>query len=128
MDAATLTGAISIALGDQYTGLFCNRAVQRRQVTDIWPVSADKSANLVGGATIIGSLNHCGRVKCDPFWHMPSLYSKQLKEGCATADIANITSGSYARLAGSGSASAFLQVCFDKFTRCPQRCEEFGFR
>ncbi|KAM7533473.1 hypothetical protein Aperf_G00000122990 [Anoplocephala perfoliata] len=113
MDAATLTGAISIALGDQYTGIFCNRAVQRCLVTDIWPVlvSADKPATNppVTPATIIGSLNYCGRVKCDPFWHMPSLYSKQLKECSATADLANIVSGPYARLAGSGSASAFLQ-------------------
>ncbi|VDO12071.1 unnamed protein product [Rodentolepis nana] len=117
MDAATLTGAISIALGDAYTGIFCNRSVQRRQVLDIWPLSeaekGDAGSSTVqggrGGATIIGALNHCGRIKCDPFWHMPNLYARHLIDGCATADIANITSGAYAKLAGSGSASAFLQ-------------------
>ncbi|KAM3185039.1 hypothetical protein ACTXT7_007197 [Hymenolepis weldensis] len=117
MDAATLTGAISISLGDAYTGIFCNRSVQRRQVLDIWPLSETEKADAGSiaaegghsGATIIGALNHCGRIKYDPFWHMPNLYAKHLKDGCATADIANITSGAYAKLAGSGSASAFLQ-------------------
>nr|CDS33685.1 leucyl aminopeptidase [Hymenolepis microstoma] len=117
MDAATLTGAISISLGDAYTGIFCNRSVQRRQVLDIWPLSEAEKADAGrsaaqgsrGGATIIGALNHCGRTKCDPFWHMPNLYARHLIDGCATADIANITSGAYAKLAGSGSASAFLQ-------------------
>uniref|UniRef100_A0A5K3FR29 Cytosol aminopeptidase n=1 Tax=Mesocestoides corti TaxID=53468 RepID=A0A5K3FR29_MESCO len=113
IDAATLTGAISVSLGDHYTGLFCNQAVQRRRVTDVWPKEGDRDPQQHQQhplpPTIIGSLNYCGRQKCDPFWHMPTLYSKHLQEGCHLADISNITTGSFARLGGSGSASAFLQ-------------------
>ncbi|KAL5962195.1 Cytosol aminopeptidase [Taenia solium] len=115
LDAATLTGAISISLGDQYTGLFCNRAVQQRHISDIWPptdkssVAPDATTPTVNTPTIIGLLNHSGRVKNDAFWHMPTLYFKQLKESSSSADISNITGGAFARLGGSGSASAFLQ-------------------
>uniref|UniRef100_A0A5K3FX18 Cytosol aminopeptidase n=1 Tax=Mesocestoides corti TaxID=53468 RepID=A0A5K3FX18_MESCO len=116
IDAATLTGAISVSLGDHYTGLFCNQAVQRRRVTDVWPKEGDRDPQQHQQhplpPTIIGSLNYCGRQKCDPFWHMPTLYSKHLQEGCHLADISNITTGSFARLGGSGSASAFLQAEF----------------
>lgn len=126
LDAATLTGAVSVALGDKYTGLFCNFTVQRRRVSDIWPgvASTSPAEGTTNGSsdglpqkttsegnipTIIGSFNHCGRVKGDPFWHLPSLYARQLKEDHG-ADIANILRGPYARLGGSGSAAAFLQV------------------
>nr|ANK58179.1 leucine aminopeptidase [Echinococcus granulosus] len=122
LDAATLTGAISVSLGDQYTGLFCNRIVQQRNISNIWPpgvVGVSDETSVASGTatetsavkipTIIGSLNHCGLVKNDPFWHMPSLYFKQLKESSIDADIANITGGAFSRLGGSGAASAFLQ-------------------
>ncbi|KAL5103068.1 Cytosol aminopeptidase [Taenia crassiceps] len=115
LDAATLTGAISISLGEQYTGLFCNRAVQQHHISHIWPpiekssVAFDTTASAVNTPTIIGFLNRCGRVKNDAFWHMPTLYFRQLKDSSSSADIANITSGAFARLGGSGSASAFLQ-------------------
>ncbi|VDM31165.1 unnamed protein product [Hydatigera taeniaeformis] len=120
LDAATLTGAISISLGDRYTGLFCNRGAQRRPVSDIWPPAAEMSnkssasstthTSTVNTPTILGALSCSGRVKNDPFWHMPTLYHKQLKESASCADIANVTSGAFARLGGSGSASAFLQA------------------
>lgn len=111
LDCATLTGAILTSLGDVYTGLFCNSIVQYRRTAHIWPTSAQENERAVAASpSIIGSLNFCGRTKNDPFWHMPSLYGKNLSDGCQLADLSNITTGGYAKLGGSGSAASFLQA------------------
>ncbi|VDM01535.1 unnamed protein product [Schistocephalus solidus] len=116
IDIATLTGAISVALGDQYTGLFCNTAVMRRSLSDVWPPSQQQQqqsstdgSNFSLPRSLIGCLNQCGRAHSDPFWHLPSLYFRQLQESCHLADLSNITTGVHAKLGGSGSAASFLQ-------------------
>lgn len=168
MDAATLTGAISIALGDQYTGLFCNNAVLHTRINEIWPprkwlpeeLAGEEDEEEEGGKeldldelevepsvveekilpvqpihnsthkayapSVINCLNYCGRIKGDQFWHMPSLYSKQLQDSCHLADLSNITTGAHARLGGSGSAASFLQVSFG-YSNLPRLndCKEY---
>lgn len=77
IDLATLTGAIIVALGHEYTGVFSNN---------------DKLA---------GNLVKAGKTTGDKAWHMPmhQSFNKALKS--AVADVANIT-----RSGGGGSISA----------------------
>jgi leucyl aminopeptidase len=82
IDYATLTGAILIALGDQYTGLFANTTAYTRQL--------EEASKLTG----------------ELFWHMPLAheYNDQLKS--LVADIKNIgEKGS----AGASTAALFLE-------------------
>ena len=81
VDAATLTGAIVIALGNVTTGIFAND---------------DKLA-----AELVGA----GKVANDAAWHMPMgpEYDEQLKSNFA--DIPNISGG---RAGGSITAACFL--------------------
>nr|VZI20840.1 unnamed protein product [Spirometra erinaceieuropaei] len=113
IDVATLTGAISVALGDQYTGLFCNTPVMRKNLSEVWPPSQQQSQSSTDylnlPRSLIGCLNQCGRLHSDPFWHLPSLYFRQLQDNCHLADLSNITTGAHAKLGGSGSAASFLQ-------------------
>ncbi|KXS13856.1 hypothetical protein M427DRAFT_100050 [Gonapodya prolifera JEL478] len=81
IDFATLTGAMMIALGDVYTGVFSTS-------DDLW-----------------ARLNKAGKMSGDPLWRMPfdGEYKKQMKS--ATADIKNVGG----RPGGACTAAIFLR-------------------
>ena len=87
VDLATLTGAILVALGEEYAGVFSNDEKLVRQL--------EKASKATG----------------EKIWHMPldEVYDKQI-EGDA-ADIRNIGTG---RWAGSITAAQFLQRFVNK--------------
>ena len=80
IDMATLTGAIVVALGVHYTGVFSNTDALARELVD------------------------CGQAADDRAWHMPvgEEYADQLKSNFA--DMANVAG----RDGGSCTAAAFL--------------------
>lgn len=86
-DAATLTGAILIALGNTHTGVF----------------TRDKK--------LMGKIQSSSDVTGELVWHMPitDFHSEDIKG--THADLCNITGG---RLAGSSTAAAFLEEFVDK--------------
>lgn len=81
VDAATLTGAIGVALGAHYTGAFSNNDSFRERVLN------------------------AAKAEHEPMWHMPSgeEYREQLKS--AYADIANIGG----RPGGACTGATFIQ-------------------
>ncbi|MFN7905700.1 MAG: leucyl aminopeptidase [Pseudobdellovibrionaceae bacterium] len=82
VDAATLTGAMVIALGNIYTGYFTRNKDMKLKIEG----AADESGELV--------------------WHMP-LHDEHVKDMKGTfADLSNISSG---KGAGSSTAAAFLE-------------------
>lgn len=85
VDLATLTGAIGIALGNHYTGLFANDAKLFRIVHAAAEASGDRC------------------------WHMPlgDAYTREVKSDIA--DLQNI--GKAGRLGGPSSAAALLEAC-----------------
>jgi leucyl aminopeptidase len=87
VDLATLTGAIGIALGNHYTGLFANDATLFRLVQAAAEASGDRC------------------------WHMPlgDAYSREVKSDIA--DLQNI--GKARRLGGASSAAALLEACVE---------------
>jgi len=78
---ATLTGAVGVALGDVYSGVYTN------------------------DSTLWKSLKHAGKKANDPFWRMPlsEEYHKLIKSN--VADVVN----SGGRLGGSCSAALFVK-------------------
>jgi leucyl aminopeptidase len=87
IDAATLTGAMSVALGNLHTGFF----------------TRDEDLN----ATIQAAAEHTGEL----VWRMP-MVADHLKDMKGTyADLSNISSG---KGAGSATAAAFLSEFVDK--------------
>ncbi|KAI9311235.1 cytosol aminopeptidase family, catalytic domain-containing protein [Dichotomocladium elegans] len=82
VDVATLTGAMDVALGKTFAGVFTNS-------DDLW-----------------ARLNAAGEVTADPFWRMPlhGDYLKTMKESIV-ADLVN----SAGRSGGSCTAAAFLK-------------------
>ncbi|KAI9476353.1 MAG: cytosol aminopeptidase family, catalytic domain-containing protein [Benjaminiella poitrasii] len=90
IDLATLTGAMDVALGQVYTGVFTNS-------DKLWK-----------------QLRKAGENVSDPFWRMPihDDYTDGLKQSLV-ADLSNISSG---RSAGSCVAAGFLQEFVDKNT------------
>jgi aminopeptidase len=87
LDLATLTGAIDVALGSCYTGVFTR------------------------DDTLWKTLEEAGKWRSDPFWRMPlhDHYKEALKS--LVADIAN--SSSAARSGGACCAARFLQEFVD---------------
>jgi leucyl aminopeptidase len=87
IDLATLTGAISVALGSVYAGCFSN--------------NDDLALKLINSGTKVN----------ERLWRMPlgKEYHEMIKSDCA--DIANISSGGGA---GSSTAAAFLEKFIDK--------------
>lgn len=85
IDIATLTGAISVALGNRYAGIFSNNDNLARRLQD------------------------AGEDVGEPLWRMPTdpAYHKQLKS--EVADLSNIGG----RTAGSCTAAAFLEEFVD---------------
>lgn len=87
IDLATLTGAITVALGYEYAGLFSNN---------------DKLSDM---------LIHAGEVVGEPLWRLPmgKVYDKDINS--EIADVKNIGSG---RGAGSITAAQFLERFVNK--------------
>ncbi|KAI8967529.1 cytosol aminopeptidase family, catalytic domain-containing protein [Mycotypha africana] len=87
IDLATLTGAMDVALGEVYAGVFSNS-------DDLW-----------------AKLQNAGEAVADPFWRMPlhEDYIKEMKNSLV-ADLGNIGT----RSGGSCSAAGFLQEFVDK--------------
>lgn len=87
VDAATLTGAMSVSLGDVYSGLFTRNPEMEKQI---------KKASVCSGEKI---------------WSLPlnDFHVKDIKS--IVADVANISSTG---LAGSSTAAAFLEHFVDK--------------
>ena len=87
VDAATLTGAMSVSLGDVYSGLFTRNQQMEKQI---------KEASIASGEKI---------------WSLPlnDFHVEDIKS--AVADVANISSTG---LAGSSTAAAFLEHFVDK--------------
>jgi len=85
VDLATLTGAIGIALGPHYSGLFANDAKLFRAVHDAAEASGDRC------------------------WHMPlgDAYTREVKSDIA--DLQNL--GKLGRLGGPSTAAAFIEAC-----------------
>lgn len=83
IDLATLTGAMDVALGDVYAGVFTNS-------DEMWQ-----------------RLEAAGRATHDPFWRMPldDGYLKEMQESLV-ADLNNLGKG---RSGGACSAAAFLR-------------------
>lgn len=81
IDIATLTGAIVMALGDQYAGVFGN------------------------DDALIGKLTEAGRKSGDRAWHMPIDSALEKHVDSAVADVSNLGSGG----PGSASAARFLE-------------------
>ncbi|NWI20767.1 AMPL aminopeptidase, partial [Crypturellus soui] len=90
VNAATLTGAMDVALGSAATGVFTNSA---------WLWTHLYEASILTG---------------DRVWRMPLFehYTKQVTD-CALADLSNI--GKYSRAGGACTAAAFLK----EFVRAP---------
>jgi leucyl aminopeptidase len=87
IDAATLTGAMVIALGNLHTGVFS----RDEEFIDKIKTSAQKSGELV--------------------WHMPLVDAHGEDMAGTYADLSNISSS---RGAGSSTAAAFLENFVDK--------------
>jgi len=87
VDLATLTGAIIVALGDEYAGLFSNNDKVSKQLTD------------------------AGEIEGEKLWRLPlnDKYDKMLNS--PIADMQNITNG---RGPGSITAAQFLQRFVNK--------------
>ena len=87
IDIATLTGAMIVALGAEYTGVFGS------------------------DVALINDLINAGKSSGDLGWHMPicEAYHKQLKSD--VADFSNLGD----RSAGSGTAAAFLSKFTEKY-------------
>ncbi|KAI7862489.1 hypothetical protein BDF14DRAFT_1854591 [Spinellus fusiger] len=83
LDVATLTGAIDVALGQVYAGVFTNS-------DDLW-----------------GKLNKAGQAVSDPFWRMP-LHDGYL-EGMKPSPVADINNLGKGRSGSSSSAAMFLK-------------------
>ncbi|KAI8141786.1 cytosol aminopeptidase family, catalytic domain-containing protein [Fennellomyces sp. T-0311] len=83
IDLATLTGAMDVALGNVYAGVFTN------------------------SDTLWEQLDQAGKMTSDPFWRMPlhNDYLVEMKES-AVADLNNLGKG---RSGGACSAAAFLK-------------------
>ncbi|KAI8382391.1 cytosol aminopeptidase family, catalytic domain-containing protein [Blakeslea trispora] len=83
IDLATLTGAMDVALGDVFAGVFSNS-------DELW-----------------NNLEKAGKKTADPFWRMPldDGYLKEMQESIV-ADLNNLGKG---RSGGACSAAAFLQ-------------------
>lgn len=83
IDLATLTGAMDVALGNVFAGVFTNSDVMWQQ------------------------LESAGQQVSDPFWRMPlhDGYLKEMKES-QVADLNNLGKG---RSGGACSAAAFLK-------------------
>ncbi|KAI8390887.1 cytosol aminopeptidase family, catalytic domain-containing protein [Radiomyces spectabilis] len=83
IDLATLTGAMDVALGNVFAGVFTNS-------DDLWK-----------------RLERAGEMTSDPFWRMPldDGYLKEMKESLV-ADLNNLGKG---RSGGACSAAAFLK-------------------
>ena len=81
LNVATLTGAMDVALGSAFTGVFTN------------------------SSELYSALDQSGRATGDPFWQMPlsDVYKKQIKSH--TADLKNVGG----RSAGSCTAAIFLK-------------------
>ncbi|MAH04446.1 MAG: leucyl aminopeptidase [Alphaproteobacteria bacterium] len=88
IDLATLTGAIMVALGTEYTGVFCNN-------DELW-------------AKMDASGKHSG----EKLWRMPlgDNFSEEMKS--KVADYRNL--GTVARYGGASTAAAFLEFFIDK--------------
>ncbi len=86
VDAATLTGAIAVALGFLYSGVFAN------------------------DDALLDRLMHAAKAEGEKMWHMPveDEYREMMKS--AFADIANISGGRYG---GASTAAAFLKEFAD---------------
>ncbi|KAI9484898.1 cytosol aminopeptidase family, catalytic domain-containing protein [Zychaea mexicana] len=82
IDLATLTGAMDVALGNVYAGVFTNS-------DGLW-----------------SRLNEAGILTSDPFWRMPlhEGYLKEMKE----SDVADLNNLGKGRSGGAASAAAFL--------------------
>lgn len=89
VDLATLTGAIIIALGHEYGGVFSNDDDLPKQ------------------------LMAAGEETCEPLWHMPMCKAWDKAMDSPIADIKNISGG---RDAGSATAAAFLERFIQKGT------------
>ncbi|MDO8598941.1 MAG: leucyl aminopeptidase, partial [bacterium] len=87
VDLATLTGAIGVALGVHYTGLFSNNAKLEAAVEGAAEASGDRC------------------------WRMPTgdAYLREVKSDIA--DLQNL--GKAGRLGGACSAAAFLEACVE---------------
>ena len=87
VDLATLTGAIIVALGDEYAGLFSNSDKVSKQLTE------------------------AGNIEGEKLWRLPlnKRYDKMLNS--PIADMQNITNG---RGPGSITAAQFLQRFVNK--------------
>nr|AME15516.1 leucyl aminopeptidase [Actinomucor elegans] len=83
IDLATLTGAMDVALGDVFAGVFTN------------------------SDTLWHNLDKAGKKTTDPFWRMPlnDGYLKEMQES-AVADLNNLGKG---RSGGACSAASFLK-------------------
>lgn len=83
IDLATLTGAMDVALGQVYAGVFTNS-------DKLWK-----------------QLQKAGEAVSDPFWRMPlhEEYVREMKESIV-ADLGNV---GFRRSGGSCSAAGFLQ-------------------
>lgn len=83
IDLATLTGAMDVALGNAFAGVFTNSDL-------LWQ-----------------RLESAGKMTSDPFWRMPlhDAYLKEMKES-TVADLNNLGKG---RSGGACSAAAFLK-------------------
>lgn len=83
IDLATLTGAMDVALGDVFAGVFTNS-------NKLWK-----------------NLEKAGKKTADPFWRMPlnDGYLKEMQES-AVADLNNLGKG---RSGGACSAASFLK-------------------
>ncbi|KAI8638931.1 cytosol aminopeptidase family, catalytic domain-containing protein [Parasitella parasitica] len=83
IDLATLTGAMDVALGDVFAGVFTNS-------NKLWH-----------------NLEKAGKVTADPFWRMPlnDGYLKEMQDS-AVADLNNLGKG---RSGGACSAASFLK-------------------
>lgn len=88
IDLATLTGAMDVALGQVYAGVFTNS-------DELWQ-----------------QLEKAGESVSDPFWRMPihEDYVREMKQSLV-ADLSNVGSR---RSGGSCAAAGFLQEFVDK--------------
>lgn len=88
IDLATLTGAIMVALGTEYTGVFCNNDA-------LWE-----------------KMDASGKNSGEKLWRMPlgPNFSEEMKS--KVADYRNL--GTVARYGGASTAAAFLEFFIDK--------------
>jgi leucyl aminopeptidase len=88
IDLATLTGAIMVALGTEFTGVFCND-------DDLW-----------------SKMESSGAKSGEQLWRMPlgENFSEEMKS--KVADYRNL--GTVSRFGGASTAAAFLEFFIDK--------------